>query len=735
MVDKKLSELDAITSADDDDLLYIVGDSPGKKITKINFQKTANVHDAQRLAHGMFITGIHNNTATYYAHTFISLDGINWTIFGNSPISATSVRDPALLHYDDLWWLICTNGSNYLTAFNSSDLLTWSAGWSVSTAGVSPTATWAPSWFIDNDNSVHVIVGLQVSSKFAIYEMHPTNRGMTTWSTPVKISDAGFPNNCVDPFILRVGNIYYMFFKDQDTGYIDLANSSTLLSGYTVTQTGNWASWGTSIEGPSISQMDDGRWRIYYTNNSGLDALGIYYSETIDSTFATGWSAKVLITSLNGYNHPMPVRIIGTLDLWRLLIQHTHTSGSIDSDAASDGYVLTANGAGGAAWEASPVSDITTDPIWDTKGDLVVGTGSNTAAKLAAGTNGKFLKADSGEVTGLLWDTPTGAGDVVGPTESVNGNLAVFDGTTGKLLKDGGSPTGGGDMTWASILASQLVNEIKGWPPIVNAGDLDALNLWWDKVGTPTTAPTIQDTSAAGLTDDYELCLKVVADAASEGLYQRFTFADEPRVKLGRKLSTLWAIWCVSGVGVTLSLTNSDASETAATKVTAAAWTIVEVPNHTLAGTYCDVKLVTDGAGTFYAVPLGVNIGARGIPLPPRPIRHKDIHATLTADADSGGTYNDVDCTTAASPLCLAVITQILFQSSNASACLLVRRNGDTTNDSTIEVIRLHAANVQFDGFTKTFVDDGNIFEFSSNGAAGDTEHIYVWLRSYEEWA
>lgn len=32
-----------------------------------------------------------------------------------------------------------------------------------------------------------------------------------------------------------------------------------------------------------------------------------------------------------------------------------------------------------------------------------------------------------------------GSGDVVGPSSAVDGNLAVFDGTTGKLLKDGGS--------------------------------------------------------------------------------------------------------------------------------------------------------------------------------------------------------------------------------------------------------------------------------------------------------
>jgi hypothetical protein len=37
-----------------------------------------------------------------------------------------------------------------------------------------------------------------------------------------------------------------------------------------------------------------------------------------------------------------------------------------------------------------------------------------------------------------------GGGDVAGPGSATDGHLAVFDGTTGKLLKDGGAPTAGG---------------------------------------------------------------------------------------------------------------------------------------------------------------------------------------------------------------------------------------------------------------------------------------------------
>ena len=46
----------------------------------------------------------------------------------------------------------------------------------------------------------------------------------------------------------------------------------------------------------------------------------------------------------------------------------------------------------------------------DAKGDLVVGTGADTFAKLTVGANGTTLVADSSTSTGLKWDTPAAGG-------------------------------------------------------------------------------------------------------------------------------------------------------------------------------------------------------------------------------------------------------------------------------------------------------------------------------------
>lgn len=58
--------------------------------------------------------------------------------------------------------------------------------------------------------------------------------------------------------------------------------------------------------------------------------------------------------------------------------------------------------------QQSGSGSVGTDPIWDFKGDLAVGTGANTASRVAVGTNGHVLTADSAEATGVKWAAAAG---------------------------------------------------------------------------------------------------------------------------------------------------------------------------------------------------------------------------------------------------------------------------------------------------------------------------------------
>jgi hypothetical protein len=55
------------------------------------------------------------------------------------------------------------------------------------------------------------------------------------------------------------------------------------------------------------------------------------------------------------------------------------------------------------SWTPYSVSNALTTTIADAKGDLLVGTANDTIGRLAVGTNGQYLVADSAETTGIKW--------------------------------------------------------------------------------------------------------------------------------------------------------------------------------------------------------------------------------------------------------------------------------------------------------------------------------------------
>jgi hypothetical protein len=70
-----------------------------------------------------------------------------------------------------------------------------------------------------------------------------------------------------------------------------------------------------------------------------------------------------------------------------------------------------------------PVVTNTMATAVDAKGDLIVGTGADTFARLAVGTNGHTLVADSAEATGLKWQAASSSG--VNKNYLINGGFAI----------------------------------------------------------------------------------------------------------------------------------------------------------------------------------------------------------------------------------------------------------------------------------------------------------------------
>lgn len=81
---------------------------------------------------------------------------------------------------------------------------------------------------------------------------------------------------------------------------------------------------------------------------------------------------------------------------------------------------------------------VAVDPltILDAKGDLITATAADTPARLAVGTNGQTLVADSTASTGLKWATPTTAGFVGCSLTYLTSSQAIANTTYTRVLFD-----------------------------------------------------------------------------------------------------------------------------------------------------------------------------------------------------------------------------------------------------------------------------------------------------------
>jgi hypothetical protein len=125
---------------------------------------------------------------------------------------------------------------------------------------------------------------------------------------------------------------------------------------------------------------------------------------------------------------------------------------------------IVGDGAGtiGAGVLAPAISSAT---LVDAKGDLVTGTAADTPARLAVGSNGQVLKANSGTSTGLEWATEGGIattivdakGDLISATAAdTPARLAV--GTNGQVLKANSGASTGLEWGTAETLPATIVD-------------------------------------------------------------------------------------------------------------------------------------------------------------------------------------------------------------------------------------------------------------------------------------
>jgi hypothetical protein len=237
-----------------------------------------------------------------------------WTLVQSCyiPPSGHNVRDPSATKIGSTWWLVYTavtdgafaTGPAFDLAY-SSDGVCYTFLQSVDTTSIvgngANAATWAPEWFIDSDFSVHVFFSgstNSVSSPFSVYELHPTTTltpgVVPTWSSITGITGTSLPANYYDPYVIKIGSTYNLFYTKNDANhYVEYMSSASLTSGYTVTGSGDWAGWGMGWEGACVIALASGGYHISFDHS--LVSAGLY------SSFSAGnltgpWAAPSLMT-------------------------------------------------------------------------------------------------------------------------------------------------------------------------------------------------------------------------------------------------------------------------------------------------------------------------------------------------------------------------------------------------------------------------------------------------------
>ena len=128
-----------------------------------------------------------------------------------------------------------------------------------------------------------------------------------------------------------------------------------------------------------------------------------------------------------------------------------------------------------------------------TKGDLLAASGSTTLNKLAAGTNGYILSANSGETTGLEWIANT-----VGTVTSVTGTspVQVATGTSTPVISvNAGTTSAAGILQLTDGVASSSTTTAATPNGVKTAYDLAALAL--PKAGGTVTGQILIDTTGS----------------------------------------------------------------------------------------------------------------------------------------------------------------------------------------------------------------------------------------------
>jgi hypothetical protein len=233
-------------------------------------------------------------------HLLNSANGINWELLCGGPVYSPpegELLDPSIAWINNCYFLAHSLGAGPQRSFAlavSVDLFTWGQHVEVDCSIVPDiTLVRSPRFFLDGDGSVHILVMCSSGGKddnFKIYETHPISEHLTRWSPLLEVTGHDFPEAMGDPFLVKVGEIYHLWYCNFKTKQVEYAVSDRLLERYYVVRSGDWASWGAPNRNYSVVEYAPGKWRAFMKT-----ARGVMCTDSEDGW--KSWTLRRLITT------------------------------------------------------------------------------------------------------------------------------------------------------------------------------------------------------------------------------------------------------------------------------------------------------------------------------------------------------------------------------------------------------------------------------------------------------